>query len=88
MEGAVVIKLEPFQRVTLARDIPEYGLRRGDVGTITDLVPYPQGGERGCVVEFFNAVGESFAVAIVAESQVHPLRADEVLAVRPLARVS
>lgn len=43
-------------------------------------------GEQGCVLEVFNAVGESIAVVVVPESDIEELRADEVLAVRPLAR--
>jgi len=37
-----------------------------------------------CLLEVFNALGESIAVA-VRESDIEDLRADEVLAVRPLA---
>ena len=40
---------------------------------------------RGCVLEVFNTLGESIAVVTVPETAVEPLRADEVLAVRPLA---
>jgi hypothetical protein len=36
------------------------------------------------VLELFNALGESIGVVAVPEDAVEPLRADEVLAVRPL----
>jgi hypothetical protein len=80
------MSLPLYQYVALRRDVPEYHLRQGDVAILVDHVPHPAGGEPGCVVEVFNAVGESLAVVAVAASDVAPLRADEVLAVRPLLR--
>lgn len=80
------MSLSLYQRVALRRDLPDHGLRRGDVATLLDYVPHPEGGEQGCVVEVFNALGESITVAAVHESDLEELRADEVLTVRPLAR--
>ena len=80
------MKPELYQRVALARDFPEYQLQRGDVATLIDYVPHPNGGEKGCVLEVFNAIGESIRVSVVPESAVEPLRADEVMAVRSLAQ--
>jgi len=74
------------QRVALKRDLPEDGLKKGDVATLVDHVPHPEGGEQGCILEVFNALGESIAVVAVRESDIEGLRADEVLAVRPLAK--
>ena len=74
-----------YQRVALKRDLPEHDLKKGDVAVLVDHVPHPEGGEQGCVLEVFNALGESIAVVAVPESAVEDLRADEVLAVRPLA---
>jgi hypothetical protein len=37
------------------------------------------------VLELFNALGESIGVVTVPEDAVEPLRADEVLSVRPMA---
>jgi len=81
------MSLDLYERVVLRRDVAEYRLRRGDVAVLVDRVPHPADGEDGCVLEVFNAVGDSIAVITVAESQVEPLRADEVLAVRPLVPV-
>ena len=75
-----------YERVALTRDLDEHGLRRGDVGVLLDYVPHPEGGEEGAMVEVFNALGESIAVVAVRASDLEPMRADEVLAVRPLAR--
>ena len=74
------------QRVALKRDLPEHNLRRGDVAILVDYVAHPEEGERGCVLEVFNALGESIAVAAVPESQIEGPRADIVLAIRPLAK--
>jgi hypothetical protein len=80
------MKLPLYERVALARDLEEYGLRKGDVGVLVDYVPHPQGGEEGCLLEVFNAVGGSIAVVAVRLSYIEPVRADEVLAVRQLAK--
>jgi hypothetical protein len=82
------MSLELFQGVALQRDLPEHNLRAGDVATLVDFVKHPSGGEDGCVVEVFNAIGDSIAVIAVAKSAVEALRADEVLSVRTMARAS
>jgi len=73
-----------FQRVALTRDVAEHQLCAGDVACVVDLVPHPSGGETGCVLEVFSAIGESIAVVAVPLSAVEPLAADEVFAVRRL----
>ena len=75
-----------YQRIALKRDLPEQGLKKGDVATLVDYVPSPGGGEQGCVLEVFNALGESIATVMVRESEIEGLHAGEVLAVRPLAK--
>jgi len=77
--------LELFQEVALTRDLPEYQLKAGDIATLVDFVPHPSGGEDGCVLEVFNAVGESIVVVTVPVSAVEALSADEILTVRSLA---
>jgi hypothetical protein len=74
-----------YDRVALKVAVSEQGLRAGDVATLVEFVDHPAGGERGCVLEVFNALGKSIAVVTVPQSAVEPLRADEVLAVRPIA---
>lgn len=76
--------LRLYQRVALRRDLPEHGLRTGDIVTLIDLVPHPAGGERGGVLEVFNAVGDSLKVIVVPESAVEPLTPNELLTVRPM----
>jgi len=77
--------LRLYDRVALKVAVPREGLRAGDVATVVDFVDHPAEGPRGCVLEIFNALGESIAVVTVSEKAVESLRADEVLAVRPLA---
>jgi hypothetical protein len=73
-----------YQEVALTRNLPEYGLRTGDVATLIAVVAHPDGGEIGCVLEIFNAVGESIAVVTVPESSIEALEADEVFTVRSM----
>ena len=80
--------LELYQEVALTHDLPEHRLKAGDIATLIDFVPHPSEGEDGCVLEVFNAVGESIAVIVVPISSVEVLRADEILTVRPLAQAS
>lgn len=77
--------LELYQEVALTRDLPEYQLRAGDLATLVDFVSHPSGGEEGCLLEVFNAVGESLTVIAVPISTVEVLRPDEILTVRSLA---
>ena len=64
--------IELYQRVSLNKDFPEYGLKRGDIATLIDKVPHPSGKEEGYVLEIFNAIGESIKVIIVPKSTVEP----------------
>ncbi|MEO6194586.1 MAG: hypothetical protein ABIS20_16365, partial [Thermoanaerobaculia bacterium] len=87
-KGEAVVKLPLYQSVSLRRDVLEHGFKKGDVARLVDYVPHPAGGEDGCVLEIFNALGDSIAVVTVMESEIEGLRADEVLMIRPLAKAS
>jgi hypothetical protein len=80
--------LHPYDRVSLRTSFLVHDLRVGDVATIVDFVEHPGSGPRRCVLELFNALGESIRVVTVPEGAVEPLRADEILSVRPLAVAS
>lgn len=75
-----------YDRVALARDLPQYGLKQGDVATLVDLVPHPKGGAEGLVLEVTNALGESLEVVVVTKDDIEPLHADEVLTVRQMVK--
>ena len=79
---------ELFHEVALTRDFPEHHLRAGDLATFVDFVPHPAGGENGCVLEVFNAVGKSIAVITAPLSAIEPLSPDEILTVRSMAPAS
>ncbi len=66
----------------MRHDLPDYALKQGDIATLVEYVPRPQGGEQGCVLEVFNAIGEPIAVIVVPVSAIEPLQADEILSVR------
>ena len=75
-----------YERVALARDLDEHGLKRGDVATIVDMVPHPSCGSDGLVLEVTNALGESLQIVIVTRDDVEPLNANEVFTVRHLVK--
>ncbi|WP_008313224.1 DUF4926 domain-containing protein [Leptolyngbya sp. PCC 6406] len=71
-----------YSRVSLNRDFLEYNLRQGDIATFVDTVPAPDDSEEGCILEVFNALGESIDVVTVPKSAVAPLKSHEILTVR------
>ena len=79
------MRIPLYERVALCRDLEDHGLKKGDIAVLVDYVPHPGGGEEGCVLEVFNALDESIAVVAVPISEIEPMKADEVLAVRHLA---
>lgn len=83
------MKFQLYKQVALAQDIPEDGLRKGDVATVVDHHKHPEpGGEDGYSIEVFNAVGDTIVVTVVPESAIEALRDDQVLSVRFLAKTA
>ena len=78
------MKIELYEQIALRQDVPDYGLKQGDIATLVEYVPHPTGGEEGCILEVFNAVGDSIAVITVPISVIEPLQADEILTIRSL----
>ena len=58
-----------FKQVVLARDIPEDGLKKGDLATVVDHHPV-RGGEDGYSLEVFNALGETVIVTVVPHNRL------------------
>ena len=78
---------ELYKQVALARDIPEDGLRKGDIATVVDRHPSSEpDGEEGYSIEVFNAIGETVGVTVAPASAIEPLREDQVFPVRLLAK--
>lgn len=75
------MKYEPFTEVALKVDIPEKGLRKGDVATVVERHRRTDT-EGGYSLEISNALGDTMAVVTVPESAIGPLTKDEVFTVR------
>lgn len=71
------IKFELFTQVALHEDIPKYGLKKGDIGTIVEYYAMPEDEEDGYSLEGFDI--ENITVE-VTESQLEPV---EVLVPQP-----
>jgi uncharacterized protein DUF4926 len=54
--------------VILTRDVPESGLRAGDVGTVVERHAVPAVSEDGYSVEFFDMTGNTVAVVTLPAS--------------------
>ena len=65
-----------FSEVVLVRDVPEEGLRAGDVGTVVERHDVP-GIETGYSLELFDMLGNTVAVITVPGSWLRlPTEAD------------
>ena len=67
-------------QIVLTGDLPEEGLKAGDVGTIVHI--HRQG--EAFEVEFLALDGNTIAVATVLASQVRPVTDQDVTHARPL----
>ncbi len=67
--------------VVLMRDVPEAGLRAGDLGAVVQVYA-PDAVE----VEFVTASGRTLALQTLTDRDVRTVRDDDLLAVRPAAR--
>jgi hypothetical protein len=72
---------KPLDVVVLDRDIPERGLRRGDLGAVVEVYP-PDGLE----VEFVTAAGKTEAVVTLSVRDVRPSGDGDLLAVRHVGK--
>lgn len=67
---------EMLQEVILTADVPEYGLRAGDVGTVVEHHTTPDDNQ-GYSVEFFDMTGRTITVVTLAASMLRaPTAAD------------
>jgi hypothetical protein len=69
--------LQETELAVLTVDLPEYGLKAGDLGTVV-LVR----GRKGYEVEFMTLDGETLAVSSLQAAQVRPISSREVAHVR------
>ena len=71
------MKFAQLDTVVLRRDMPEHGLRAGDLGAIVEVY-----GEDGLEVEFVQASGRTKALITLNTKDVRAVSADDILAVR------
>lgn len=67
--------------VVLNRDLPEHGLRKGDLGAVVEIY-LPDGLE----VEFVTASGRTEALLTMREDDVRAVEDSDLIAVRQLDR--
>ena len=77
------MKLELYKHAVITTDLPDLGLRQGDLVTVVDEL-YALDGSLGYAVEVFNAVGETLDVHMLPATALEPARQDEILCVRRL----
>lgn len=69
--------------VVLDRDMPEHGLRRGDLGAVVEVYA-PDGLE----VEFVRASGRTQAVVELTTHDVRAIRDEDLISVRTLEQTA
>ena len=67
-----------LETIVLDRDVPEHGLRKGDLGAIVE-VHEPDAFE----VEFVTASGRTAALLTLNTRDVRPVADDDLVSVRP-----
>ena len=72
--------IKELDQIVLTEDLPEYGLRAGDVGTV--VLVHQEG--KGYEVEFVALDGETLAVTTLLADQVRAIAKREVTSARLL----
>ncbi len=71
--------IKEHDRVALTDDLPEYGLKRGDIATVVMVHSTP-----GYELEFVTLGGETVAVLSALPHQVRPIGRREIAQARKL----
>jgi hypothetical protein len=71
------MKFAQLDTVVLRRDIPEHGLRAGDLAAVVEIY-----GEQGLEVEFVQASGQTKALVTLRTDDVRAVSANDILTVR------
>lgn len=75
------MKFKELDTVVLDRDLPDKGLRRGDLGAVVQVY-VPDGLE----IEFVTASGRTQALVTLREGDVRPVRDGDLISVRTVER--
>ena len=70
--------IQELERIALTDDLPEYGLKAGDIG----MVAHIYGEHKGYEVEFVTLNGELIALVSVYPAQIRQLEQDEIASAR------
>lgn len=73
----------PLETVVLERDLPEHGLRRGDLGAVVEAYE-----PDGLDVEFVRASGRTQALVELTTRDVRAIRDEDLISVRTLGRTA
>jgi hypothetical protein len=71
------MKFALLDTVVLNRDLPEHGLRAGDLGAVVELY-----GTDGVEVEFVRASGQTKALVTLKTTDLRSVAESDILAVR------
>jgi hypothetical protein len=74
--------IQELKREALAVELPDYGLKAGDMGTVVDI----SGDGQQYTLEFFTRDGETFAVAPIAPAHIRRVGSHEIAHARALSR--
>jgi hypothetical protein len=72
--------IKELDTVVLSRDVEEYGLKKGDIGTAVHIYKDDAAYE----VEFITGEGETVAVLTLTPKDIRSIRGREILHVREL----
>ena len=70
--------IQELDTVILTRDMPDHGLKQGDVGAVVHCYP----GGKAFEVEFVTGEGRTAAVLTLTGPDIRPMRKDEILHAR------
>ena len=73
--------INEHDRVALDRALPDFGLARGDLGTIVHVYE----GGKAFEVEFMTLTGDTIGVVTLEAQDVRPTRASEIAHAREVA---
>lgn len=75
------MRFKLLETAVLNRDLPELGLKRGDVGAVVEIYS-----SDALEVEFVRGSGETQALVTLKKRDLRRIGNDELLSVRPLGR--
>jgi hypothetical protein len=75
------MKFKELDTVVLDRDVPESGLRKGDLGAVVQTYE-----SDGLEIEFVTASGRTQALVMLRDGDVRPVMDEDLISVRPLTR--